>query len=149
MDERVHKEGEIMIAKCILAKGQTVRIDDLLTTTDSSEAESEMKRIYRTEFSAGHYIEGHPRCGEQHGHNYQLVVQFQYDPWIDFHDFSDAVDEALEKFDHHNLGHMTCEKLAKDIRAAIWNEFRKRDIIVKARQISVELWETSEFGVIV
>ncbi|ABM80050.1 6-pyruvoyl trahydropterin synthase family protein [Hyperthermus butylicus] len=59
-----------------------------------------------TMFSAAHRIEGHPRCGKIHGHNYRvcIVVREERPLQVDL----DALEEWLERnvfqrFDHQYL----------------------------------------------
>ena len=113
-----------------------------------------MKRIYSCEFHAAHHIENHPRCGKTHGHSYQLRVEIEVvkpeDLWIDFHDIADVVDKTVAIYDHTDMGHMTAETLAENLRKEIATEmFAKLAMTVTCSWpiVTVELWETSEFGV--
>lgn len=114
-----------------------------------------MKRIYKTEFHAAHYIKDHPRCGVMHGHSYQLKVSldFEEDIWVDFADLKKLVDEILKPYDHTSLGNMTCERLAREIREVIAHRVNELFDVPEYRTtidctVTVELWETSDFGVI-
>jgi len=78
-----------------------------------------MWRIYRTSFSASHRIEGHPKCGEYHGHNYHVTVKMQIPSphWFDFFWLKQIVEEILRPLDHTTLPDSlsTCEELAEHI----------------------------------
>ena len=108
--------------------------------TDS--AEPNVARLYKREFAAAHIIAGHPKCGRQHGHNYTLVTKVygNFDEWLDFEDIKRKVDGFIdERYDHRDMGNMTCEKLARQIQEQLSNLFRAR--------VKIELWETGKFGV--
>jgi 6-pyruvoyl-tetrahydropterin synthase len=105
-------------------------------------AEPDIARLYRREFAAAHIIAGHPRCGRQHGHNYMLLAKVygNSEEWLDFEDIKRKVDEFLdEKYDHRDIGNMTCERLARQLQEQLSIFFRTR--------VKIELWETGKFGV--
>ncbi len=104
--------------------------------------EPDIARLYKREFAAAHIIAGHPRCGRQHGHNYQLLAKVygQSGEWLDFEDIKKQVDKFIdEKYDHHDIGNMTCERLARELQEQL-------RIFFKA-PVKIELWETGKFGV--
>jgi len=108
----------------------------------SSTSKPDIARLYRREFAAAHIIAGHPRCGRMHGHNYVLTanVYGQSDEWLDFEDIKRKVDQFIdEKYDHHDLGDMTCERLARKLQDQLSKFFRTT--------VKIELWETGKFGV--
>jgi len=77
-----------------------------------------------------------------HGHNYQLLVKVygRSEKWFDFAEIKRTVDDFVdEKYDHRDIGNMTCEKLAKQIQSELAGRFKTR--------VEVELWETGKFGV--
>jgi 6-pyruvoyltetrahydropterin/6-carboxytetrahydropterin synthase len=99
-------------------------------------------RLYKREFAAAHVIAGHPKCGRMHGHNYQLLAKvYGYSSeWLDFEDIKRKVDQIIdEKYDHKDIGNMTCERLARQIQEQLSNLFQI--------PIKIELWETGKFGV--
>jgi 6-pyruvoyltetrahydropterin/6-carboxytetrahydropterin synthase len=105
-------------------------------------AEPDVARLYRREFAAAHIIAGHPKCGRQHGHNYTLLAKVygNSELWLDFEDVKRTVDEFIDqKYDHRDIGNMTCERLARDIQEQLSNLFKTR--------VKIELWETGKFGV--
>jgi 6-pyruvoyl tetrahydropterin synthase/QueD family protein len=99
------------------------------------------QRVYRSTFEAGHFIEGHPKCGVQHGHSYHLNVYIDgdIDKWLDFADIKKSVDNYVQKeLDHHFLGNISAEQIAKDI--ALKME-------MAGYHGKLELMETDKFGV--
>lgn len=60
-------------------------------------------------FSAAHRLEGHPKCGRLHGHNYKIVVYLETDVlssqgWImDFGDLDQFVKPIVEELDHRYI----------------------------------------------
>ncbi len=104
--------------------------------------EPDIARIYRREFAAAHVIAGHPRCGRLHGHNYQLLAKVygKSDEWLDFEDIKHKVDQFIdEKYDHHDIGNMSCERLARQLQEQLSIFFKTT--------VKIELWETGKFGV--
>jgi 6-pyruvoyl-tetrahydropterin synthase len=99
-------------------------------------------RIYKSTFEAGHFIEGHPKCGVQHGHSYRLTVNLQsnLDKWQDFADIKKDVDEYVQvKLDHQFLGNASAE----EISAWIGHHMEQ-----KGYRGWLELFETDKFGVL-
>jgi len=108
----------------------------------SKSAEPNVARLYKREFAAAHIIAGHSKCGRQHGHNYLLLTKVygSSDEWLDFEDIKRRVDGFIdERYDHRDLGDMTCEKLARQLQEQLSNLFQAR--------VKIELWETGKFGV--
>lgn len=99
------------------------------------------QRIYKSTFEAGHFIEGHPKCGTQHGHSYHLnvYVDANLDEWQDFADLKNDVDQHVQqKYDHQFLGNKSAETLSGQIA----NYLEK---IGYAGYL--ELFETEKFGI--
>jgi 6-pyruvoyl-tetrahydropterin synthase len=110
-------------------------------TLPSSNA-SDIARLYKREFAAAHIIEGHPKCGRMHGHNYMLLVRVygRSSEWLDFEEIKRTTDQLIDgKYDHHDLGNMTCETLARQLQEQLSISFKTR--------VEIELWETGKFGV--
>jgi 6-pyruvoyltetrahydropterin/6-carboxytetrahydropterin synthase len=60
------------------------------------------------EFSAAHRLEGHPKCGRLHGHNYRLKVilsaEVSYDGMVmDFANVDLIVKPLIDLLDHHYI----------------------------------------------
>jgi len=105
-------------------------------------AELDIARVYKREFAAAHIIAGHPKCGRMHGHNYLLIARVygKSSEWLDFEEIKRAVDGLVDgKYDHRDIGNMTCERLAKQIQEHLTETFKSR--------VEIELWETGKFGV--
>lgn len=101
-----------------------------------------IQRVYRTRFETAHYIEGHPKCGQLHGHTYHLIAYINGDTgiWSDFHDIKQTVDEcSFLKYDHKNVGNKTAEEIAGAIA---------EHLTEKGYQGKLELFETENFSVI-
>ena len=110
--------------------------------TMANSQKPDIARLYKREFAAAHIIAGHPRCGRMHGHNYQLLAKVygQSSEWLDFEDIKKQVDKFIdEKYDHHDIGNMTCERLARELQEQL--------IIFFKSHVKIELWETGKFGV--
>ena len=108
----------------------------------SKPKEPDVARLYKREFAAAHIIAGHPKCGRQHGHNYILLTKVygKSDQWLDFEEIKRKVDGLVdERYDHRDIGNMTCERLARQIQEQLSNLFQTR--------VKIELWETGKFGV--
>lgn len=59
-------------------------------------------------FSAAHRIEGHPKCGRMHGHNYRVVVNVAGPVGpdgmvLDFGELDKVVKPLFEAFDHRYI----------------------------------------------
>ncbi len=99
-------------------------------------------RRYETEFSMAHIIKGHPKCGREHGHNYRLLVSVKGDStiFVDFYVIKEGIEEVVSRdYDHRFVGHKTCEELAR--------EFHEKLTATLRAEVSIDLWETSEFSV--
>lgn len=108
----------------------------------STSETPDIARLYRREFAAAHIIAGHPKCGRMHGHNYTLLVKIygQSNEWLDFEEVKRTVDQLIdEKYDHRDMGNMTCETLARQLQEQLTNRFKTK--------VKIELWETGKFGV--
>ena len=98
-------------------------------------------RIYKSAFEAGHFIEGHPKCGVQHGHSYHLNVYVlsNLKTWQDFADIKTIVDGYVQvKLDHQFLGNASAEQISDDIATYLTH---------KGMQGYLELYETEKFGI--
>jgi len=108
----------------------------------TSQTEPDVARLYKREFAAAHIIAGHPKCGRQHGHNYTLVAKVygRSSEWLDFEEVKRKVDGFIdERYDHRDMGNMTCERLARQIQEQLSILFQTR--------VKIELWETGKFGI--
>ncbi|WP_055409541.1 6-pyruvoyl trahydropterin synthase family protein [Pyrodictium delaneyi] len=65
-----------------------------------------------TMFSAAHRIEGHPRCGRIHGHNYRVCIVLREDKpmGIDLDELEEWLQEhVFKRFDHQYLNKLLAE----------------------------------------
>jgi len=100
-----------------------------------------IQRTYKSTFEAGHFIRGHPKCGVQHGHSYNLIVHVNgfAEKWLDFADIKTTVDSFVQKkFDHQFLGDISAEKISEQI-----SEYLETN----GWSGKLELMETSKFGI--
>lgn len=99
------------------------------------------------EFCAAHYLPGHEKCGQMHGHNYKVVVGFRGDDSndmvVDFGDIKQSMELILNKLDHRNLNELFYEPTAENIAKSIFNHMRSSShpLIVR-RLFFVDVWET-------
>jgi 6-pyruvoyltetrahydropterin/6-carboxytetrahydropterin synthase len=75
-------------------------------------------------FDAAHYIPGHLRCGQVHGHTWTVTVELSKKLGIlpkngmllDFHELTPVVGDLISQLDHNLLNRIldipTCEHLA-------------------------------------
>lgn len=59
-------------------------------------------------FSASHRIEGHPKCGRLHGHNYKVTVTVEgildeRGMVIDFGDLKAKIKPIIDRLDHYTI----------------------------------------------
>jgi len=101
----------------------------------------DIQRTYECGFEAAHIIEGHPKCGNKHGHSYKLriIIAGETEKWLDFADIKTNVDSyIMTNFDHQDLGNITAEeiagKIAQHLSSLGW-------------QGEISLNETAKFGV--
>jgi len=109
-------------------------------------SENILWRVYGpVEFSAAHFIKGHPKCGIIHGHNYEVVVKAAYyvDDWVDFGDIKATVENVIKDYDHRDLGNITSEELAERIVTKLLLA------LDKCVGVKLTLRETKKFAVVV
>jgi 6-pyruvoyltetrahydropterin/6-carboxytetrahydropterin synthase len=97
----------------------------------------------RYEFSAAHYLPGHPKCGNMHGHNYivELGVKSKTgEPlFVDFADIDNVARPIINKLDHRVLNDLISYPSVENISKYIFEEcyLRRLPILV------VRCWENS------
>jgi 6-pyruvoyltetrahydropterin/6-carboxytetrahydropterin synthase len=77
-------------------------------------------------FSAAHRIEGHPKCGRMHGHNYKVVVYLRgvlnkQGMVLDFGEVDRVLKPVIDSLDHYTLFSASNIDAEPDIYA-IFNE---------------------------
>jgi 6-pyruvoyltetrahydropterin/6-carboxytetrahydropterin synthase len=102
----------------------------------------EIQRVYKKSFEMAHTIKDHPKCGNVHGHSYNLILYLDgsEEVWVDFADIKKNVDFIIDTvYDHRYHENMSAEKLAHDIGEALFLEYKYTG--------KLELFETSKYGV--
>jgi len=111
-------------------------------------------------FSAGHFLLGHPKCGDMHGHNYRVLVEVvgpvvteplaEIGMIIDFNHLDAICEPIMEKYDHKLLNDVmtmtpTVENLAESIAYSLQTMFggNARWPHVKLKKVTVYETEKS------
>jgi 6-pyruvoyltetrahydropterin/6-carboxytetrahydropterin synthase len=89
-------------------------------------------RLGITEYiDCAHFLPGHPKCGQVHGHTYRIDVAIEGEHnqgmVIDFNELKGKTREVLARYDHRHWNDVLdfpsveniCELLSRDLRAAI------------------------------
>lgn len=123
-------------------------------------------------FCASHMLEGHPKCGRMHGHNYKVVVTLG---WIsdqaptamllDFGDMDKVINPIVDALDHrlllsyenHDQGNPyigtvpedefyleTERSTAECIAMALFDEIQASLNVENVGVICVDVWETGK-----
>jgi len=78
-----------------------------------------MKISKTLEFSSGHFLPGHPQCGNPHGHNYSYTVTIEgpvkNHMVMDYTVLKDVMKESLHGIDHRNLNDILEYPTAEDL----------------------------------
>jgi len=92
-------------------------------------------------FSAAHYLPGHPKCGELHGHNWKVTVAVHGEPnavgmVVDFGTLKRQVEDYLKNiYDHQTLNdqftHPTAENLARRMAEDLKQTFQIAYVLVE------------------
>ena len=85
-----------------------------------------------TEFiDCAHFLPGHPKCGQVHGHTYKVEVIIEGEHTagmlVDFNDLRARTREVLQRYDHRNWNDVLefpsveniCELLSRQLRERI------------------------------
>ena len=98
----------------------------------------------RYEFSAAHYLPGHPKCGNMHGHNYVFEVGVKSrtgEPlFIDFAEIDMVVKPIISRLDHRVLNDLIRYPSVENIAKYLFDEFNSKRLPV----VVVRCWENSE-----
>jgi 6-pyruvoyltetrahydropterin/6-carboxytetrahydropterin synthase len=89
-------------------------------------------RLGITEYiDCAHFLPGHPKCGQVHGHTYRVDVAIEGEHnqgmVIDFNELKGKTREVLARYDHRHWNDVLefpsveniCELLSRELRAAI------------------------------
>jgi 6-pyruvoyltetrahydropterin/6-carboxytetrahydropterin synthase len=101
-------------------------------------------RIFRRyEFASAHYLPGHPKCGNMHGHNYVLEVGLETkggEPlYLDFADVDLRMRPIINKLDHRVLNDLIKYPSVENICEYLYNEI----YLVRLPVRVIRLWEDS------
>lgn len=102
-----------------------------------------VSRMYRTQIHSAHYIIGHEKCGEVHGHTYYIEVGVEArEPFLDFHIIKEKVESVVKPLDHCNITDKFHLSTAEDIAETI----ARMVSMILNRCVEVTVWETDKFG---
>ncbi|MET0554450.1 MAG: 6-pyruvoyl tetrahydropterin synthase family protein [Vicinamibacteria bacterium] len=89
-------------------------------------------RLGITEYiDCAHFLPGHPKCGQVHGHTYRVDVAIEGEHnqgmIVDFNELKGKTREVLGRYDHRHWNDVLdfpsveniCELLSRELRAAI------------------------------
>lgn len=93
-------------------------------------------------FSAAHYLPGHEKCKEMHGHNYRVLVEFSGEVnkngmVMDFSRIKEVMTSVLNDLDHRLLNEIIAMPTVEEIII-----FIKRRLQMFEGFHSVTIWET-------
>lgn len=112
------------------------------------------------EFSSAHYIPGHEKCGNVHGHTYKIEVfivgsvlkegegQYAESMLLDFSRIKEVVSNLVSKFDHKLLNDVvdfvpTVENLARYCYYYLKKVFETKYYMKEISVEKVRVWEGS------
>jgi len=117
---------------------------------------SKMKLIIRDKFDAAHYLPGHHKCGNVHGHTYHIEVAFNVSEpnkngiTVEFGTLKRIVKQYVsEDFDHKLINDVIkTPPTAENIAYIVFNTL---NCVLKMEKIaayvsSVTVWETENCG---
>ena len=94
--------------------------------------DQEAMRLGITEYiDCAHFLPGHPKCGQVHGHTYRVDITIEGDHnqgmVVDFNDLKQSTREVLARYDHRHWNDVLefpsveniCELLSRELRARI------------------------------
>ncbi len=102
----------------------------------------QIQRVYKKSFEMAHTIKDHPKCGNIHGHSYNIILYIDGNDeiWLDFSDIKKNIDYIIDNiYDHKFHENMSAEQLASEIGQAVNYEYKYTG--------KLELFETSKYGV--
>lgn len=94
-------------------------------------------------FEAAHYLPGHPKCSQLHGHTYKVELLIETDDEadivMDFGELRGKLKEALSEYDHKLLNEVmerlpTTENLARMLHS-------KLSASLSQYRLTVRVWE--------
>jgi 6-pyruvoyltetrahydropterin/6-carboxytetrahydropterin synthase len=95
------------------------------------------------EFSSAHYLPGHPKCGNIHGHNYILEVGFMTksgEPlFLDFGEIDIRLRPIISSLDHRLLNDIIKYPSVENIAEYLYKEIYSVRLPIRV----IKLWEDS------
>jgi 6-pyruvoyltetrahydropterin/6-carboxytetrahydropterin synthase len=89
-------------------------------------------RLGITEYiDCAHFLPGHPKCGQIHGHTYRVDVTIEGEPRadgmvIDFAELKGRTREILQKYDHRNWNDVMEFPSVENICALLFGQLREK-----------------------
>ena len=95
-------------------------------------------------FDAAHYIPGHEKCGNVHGHTYRIEVEvtgeLEKGMIMDFSDLEAVVRKVIEKYDHNLLNRYLENPTCENMCLKIFEELKEEGLDV----VRLRVYETPE-----
>ncbi|MCX7941986.1 MAG: 6-carboxytetrahydropterin synthase QueD [Dictyoglomaceae bacterium] len=111
--------------------------------------------IKKFKFNSAHNLLSYKgKCERLHGHTYELVIVVKGYPdkegmIIDFLELKELVKkEVIDILDHSYLNDIISQPTAENIAIWVWNKLEKKLKKENCNLYEVQVWETSESGVI-
>jgi 6-pyruvoyltetrahydropterin/6-carboxytetrahydropterin synthase len=88
-----------------------------------------------------HFLPGHPKCGQLHGHTYRVDVTIEGEPaggmLLDFNELKGRTREVLQKYDHRHWNDVLEYPTVENICALIAGQLRERVPFA----LTIRVWE--------
>jgi 6-pyruvoyltetrahydropterin/6-carboxytetrahydropterin synthase len=99
-------------------------------------------RLGISEFiDCAHFLPGHPKCGQLHGHTYKVEVTIEGEQKggmvIDFNELKARTREVLHKYDHRNWNDVLEFPSVENICALLSQQLRERVPF----PLTIRVWE--------
>ena len=100
-------------------------------------------RLGITEFiDCAHFLPGHPRCGQVHGHTYRVEVMIEGETReggmvLDFSDLKTLTREVLQKYDHRHWNDVLESPTVENICELLSNQLKERIHF----PLTIRVWE--------
>ena len=104
--------------------------------------------VKRFTFEAAHFLPGHPKCGQVHGHSWIVKIsvkgEIKNHMVIDFHNLKALVDSyVIDKLDHKLLNDIFEYPSCEEISVWIWEQLEKPLQLSGVELQRIKLCETS------